>query len=72
MGRIKSLIIASSFDTALRSHKCQSNSTHILAQGSPRLKVKKGMGYEYYCKECAKKIIEGDIQKLIELKKNFP
>ncbi|QLO02617.1 MULTISPECIES: hypothetical protein [Citrobacter] len=72
MGRIKSLITASSFDTAKRSHKCQGNASHTLIQGSPRLKVKNGLGSDYYCNECAKKILDSDINKLNELRKKFP
>jgi hypothetical protein len=49
----------------------QSNAGHILIQGSPRLKVKNGMGWDYYCNECAKKIIDSDIQKLNDLRKKF-
>lgn len=72
MGKIKSLLTTSSYDTAKKSHKCQSNAGHILVQGSPRLKVKNGMGWDYYCNECAKKIIDNDIQKLNDLRKKFP
>lgn len=72
MGKIKSLITTSSYDTAKKSHKCQSNAGHILVQGSPRLKVKNGMGWDYYCNECAKKIIDNDIQKLNDLRTKFP
>ncbi len=72
MGKTKTLIINASLDVAKRSHKCQANSKHQLTQGSSRLKVKNGLGFDYYCNECAKKIIDTDIQKLIDLRKQFP
>lgn len=72
MGKTKTLIINASFDVAKKSHKCQANSKHQLTQGSLRLKVKNGLGFDYYCSDCAKKIFDIDIQKLTDLRKKFP
>lgn len=69
MGNIKTLITRTTVDKVLKSHKCQRSQKHVLTMGQKRLKVRNGLGWEHYCEECALKILETDIQKLLELKK---
>ncbi len=61
---IKSLIETVRIETALRAHNCQANQKHRVNKGDIRLSVKDGLGWANYCKECAVKIIEKDIEKL--------
>lgn len=68
MGRTKSLITQVSIDYAVKSHNCQANSGHRINKGDKRLKVKNGMGWDYYCWDCALKILSNDIKKLVDLK----
>lgn len=71
MGNIKTLVTHTLVDEVLKSHKCQRNKKHVLTMGQKRLKVRKGMGWEHYCEECALKILDSDIQKLLDLKKQL-
>lgn len=66
MGRIKSLITQVKVGIAGRAHNCQANSKHRLLKGDKRLEIKNGLGWNYYCWDCALKIFEQDITKLKE------
>lgn len=63
----KSLVIGTGVDRAMRSHSCQANSRHRIAQGDIRLKVRNGRGWDHYCRSCAEAIIRQDIEKLTRL-----
>lgn len=67
MARIKSIIICTEIDTALKSHNCQANETHRITKGSIRLKVRNGRSYDYYCINCANQILKRDMRKLNDL-----
>lgn len=68
----KSLIETVRIDVALSSHNCQANQTHRVNKGDVRLKVRDGMGWAHYCKDCALKIIDKDIAKLTTLRNLKP
>lgn len=68
----KSLIETVRIDIALKSHNCQANQAHRVNKGDVRLKVRDGMGWANYCKECALKIIDRDIDKLNKLRNLKP
>lgn len=68
----KSLIETARIDVALNSHNCQANQTHRVNKGDVRLKVRDGMGWAHYCKDCALKIIDKDIAKLTILRNLNP
>lgn len=53
----KSLIETVRIEIALKAHNCQANQAHRVNKGDIRLKVKDGLGWAHYCKECALKII---------------
>lgn len=61
---IKSLIIQTRVDTALRAHRCQANARHLIARGDVRLKVQNGRSWDHYCQACAQNILRRDIAKL--------
>jgi hypothetical protein len=67
MAKIKSLIIRSEIDEALKSHNCQHSAKHRIAKGEKRLKVRNGRSWDHYCLECAKSILQHDAQKIEEL-----
>jgi len=67
MARMKSLIIRTEIDVALKSHNCQHSSKHRITKGEKRLKVRNGRSWDHYCLECAKNILQHDAQKLQEL-----
>lgn len=64
----KSLIETVRVEIALKSHNCQANQAHRVNKGDVRLKVRDGLGWAHYCKDCALKIIAKDIEKLNRLK----
>lgn len=64
----KSLIETVRIETALKAHNCQANQAHRVNKGDVRLKVRDGLGWAHYCKECALKIIDKDIAKLNKLR----
>lgn len=64
MGRVRSLLIRVEIDTAQRAHKCQANSRHPIKKGDTRLNVRAGRGWDRYCMECARKIVEGSLAAL--------
>lgn len=68
----KSLIETVRIDVALSSHNCQANQAHRVNKGDVRLKVRDGMGWAHYCKDCALKIINKDIAKLTTLRNLKP
>lgn len=68
----KSLIETARIDVALSSHNCQASQAHRINKGDVRLKVRDGMGWAHYCKDCALKIIDKDIAKLTALRKLNP
>lgn len=64
MARIKSLLTTVEIDIVQRAHNCQGNPTHRLSKGDRRLAVKKERGWDYYCMECAVKILKRDGEKI--------
>lgn len=68
----KSLLETVRVDVALHSHNCQANKAHRVNKGDVRLKVRVGMGWANYCKDCALKIIDRDIAKLNTLRNLKP
>jgi hypothetical protein len=64
VGRVRSLLIKVEIDTAQRAHKCQANSRHPIKRGDLRLNVRAGRGWDRYCMDCARKIVEGSIASL--------
>lgn len=64
---IKSLICQVGVDIAGKSHNCQANSSHRIAMGEVRLKVRNGRSWDHYCTDCAKRIIARDIARLTAL-----
>jgi hypothetical protein len=70
MAKPKSFLVALEIDEAERAHDCQHNSAHRLQKGDVRLRVKmkKGRGYENFCKACALDAIDRDTQRLRELR----
>ena len=64
MPRPKSLLKSFDFDYAKKSHTCQHNRTHKINKGDKRLKLKVNRTIEYFCLDCARKIITSDIKKL--------
>jgi predicted SprT family Zn-dependent metalloprotease len=68
----KSLLSRTQVDTAKKAHNCQASRKHRIMKGDVRLGVRKERGWDYYCTECAEKIIARDAQKLEELRKLEP
>jgi hypothetical protein len=64
VGRVRSLLIRVEIDTAQRAHKCQANSRHPIKKGDIRLNVRAGRGWDRYCMDCARKIVEGSLASL--------
>jgi hypothetical protein len=64
MPRIKTLLTTVEIDVVQRAHDCQGNPAHRLAKGDRRLAVKKERGWDYYCMDCAVKILERDAEKI--------
>jgi hypothetical protein len=64
VGRVRSLLIKVEIDTAQRAHKCQANSRHPIKKGDLRLNVRAGRGWDRYCMDCARKIVEGSMASL--------
>ena len=71
MPRPKSILQRVEIDTAQRAHDCQHNSQHRIQRGDKRLKVTKDRTPEHYCCECAKAIIDRDIEQLKSLRGQF-
>jgi hypothetical protein len=69
---IKSLLTNTRVERAVRAHNCQANSKHRLQKGDIRLAVRNGRSRDYYCAECAKKIIERDLKTLERLQSLEP
>lgn len=69
---IRSLLDQVQVDRALHAHNCQANAKHRIQKGDVRLKVRTGRSWEHYCVECAKKIIERDLAKLLTLQSLTP
>lgn len=67
MGRLKTLLDTAVVERAKRAHNCQSVSSHRLEAGDVRLSVK-GQGGGNYCKICALRIVERDLEILQALK----
>ena len=68
----KSLVCQVRVDIAAHSHNCQANSRHRIKMGDVRLKVKKGRGWDHYCRNCALNIIDRDVKKLTLLRAMEP
>ena len=64
---IKSLLTATKVERAVRAHNCQANRKHRLQKGDIRLGVKNARSWDFYCAECAKKILERDLKALEKL-----
>ena len=71
MPRPKSILQNATVDIAGKSHDCQHVASHRILKGDKRLKVKKNRSNEYFCIGCALKILESDICKLQELKRQL-
>jgi hypothetical protein len=69
VGRLRSLLIKVEIDSAQRAHKCQANSRHPIKRGDLRLNVRAGRGWDRYCMDCARKIVEGSIASLTMVSK---
>jgi hypothetical protein len=73
MARSKSFLKSLFVDCAKKSHNCQNDSNHRIQMGDIRLGLRVGRSPEYFCKECAIKFLEKnveDIKKLIEELRN--
>jgi hypothetical protein len=64
MSRVRSLIIRTEIDEALKAHNCQRSSQHRIEKGHRRLKVRTGRSWDHYCLECARIILQNDLLKL--------
>jgi hypothetical protein len=71
VARIKSLLIGAQIDQAKHSHNCQANDAHRIQAGDARLKVRSGRSPDYYCSDCAKRMIERGIADLQQLQRDF-
>lgn len=67
MGRHKSLIDTAKVERAGKAHKCQTTDAHRLQKGDTRLTVQAEGRTVYYCRQCALKIVERDIEILKRL-----
>jgi hypothetical protein len=67
VGRVRSLLIRVEIDAAQRAHKCQASSRHPIRKGDLRLNVRAGRGWDRYCMDCARKIVEGSLASLTEV-----
>lgn len=67
MGKVRSLVIRVEIDTAQRGHKCQANVRHEIKRGDQRLNVRTGRGWDRYCMDCARKIVDGSLTSLKEV-----
>jgi hypothetical protein len=65
VGRVRPLLIRVEIDTAQCAHKCQASSRHPIKKGDIRLNVRAGRGWDRYCMDCARKIVEGSLAALI-------
>jgi hypothetical protein len=64
---IKTLVITTDVDHALKAHNCQANAKHRITRGNPRLKVKNERSWDHYCLSCAVDIVARDLDKLRQL-----
>jgi hypothetical protein len=64
VGRVRSLLIRVEIDTAQRAHKCQANARHEIKRGDQRLNVRNGRGWDRYCTDCARKIVDSSLTSL--------
>ncbi len=67
MPRIRSLVTNVQIDIVQRAHECQGNGSHKLTKGQRRLAVRKDRGWDNYCLECGKRILERDAAKIASL-----
>lgn len=67
MPRIRSLVTNVQIDIVQRAHDCQGNGNHRLTKGDRRLAVRKDRGWDNYCLECGKRILERDAAKIASL-----
>ncbi len=67
MPRIRSLVTNVQIDIVQRAHDCQGNGNHSLTKGDRRLAVRKDRGWDNYCLECGKRILERDAAKIASL-----
>ena len=67
MPRIRSLVTNVQIDIVQRAHDCQGNPNHRLSKGDRRLAVKNDRGWDNYCLECGKRILERDAAKIASL-----
>lgn len=74
MPRIKSIILGVKIDKAQRAHNCQANAHHRILRKDMRLNVRNGRGWDRYCLNCAKLIVQRGIAelKLLERDLNAP
>lgn len=67
MPRIRSHVTNVQIDIVQRAHDCQGNGNHRLTKGDRRLAVRKDRGWDNYCLECGKRILERDAAKIASL-----
>jgi hypothetical protein len=65
--RVRSLVTTVQIDVVKRAHDCQGNSRHRLAKGDRRFAVKKDRGWDNYCLDCGRRILEADAAKIAGL-----
>jgi hypothetical protein len=64
VGRLRSPLVKIEIDTAQRAHRGQANARHAIKRGDLRLNVRAGRGWDRYCMDCARKIIDGSLASL--------
>jgi hypothetical protein len=71
VARIKSIVVRVEIDHALKGHNCQANASHRIEKGDRRLKVQNGRSWDHYCVNCARTILQRDIEELRGLERQF-
>lgn len=67
MASLRSLVTRTLIDQAGASHNCQRDSSHRIAKGERRLKVKNNRSWDHYCLSCARLILQKDLTKIQDL-----
>ncbi len=63
---IKSITKTYEIQIAKSSHKCSSNSRHLINKGDRRLSIREGRSSKTYCLECADKILNTGVAHLLK------
>lgn len=64
MAKPKSFLKSLSIDCAKRAHDCQHNSKHRILKDDKRLGLRVERSTEYFCKECAVKFLEKNLEEI--------